>query len=188
MSRCRSLTLEVEAVEAGAGNSTSLLPLCADFPTANQSALVSGTAQTSATRPCNARTASNLEPSNPRPPSQSPTINRTGDIEPTQFPMASLRAPQASRLLRAVCSRGPQITARRYESSSIIKANQPVHEPAPPAPSQGAVGHNQPDYGAHIDKATSYASSPAHNSPRAIFLHPTLSLLSFPHIHICGPS
>lgn len=70
--------------------------------------------------------------------------------------MASLRTTQAAKLLRAVSSRSPQITTRRYESSSIIKAKQPVNEPAPPAPSQGAVGQNQPDYGAHIDKATSY--------------------------------
>lgn len=100
--------------------------------------------------------------------------------------MASLRAPQASRLLRAVSSRGPQITARRYESSSIIKAQQPVHEPAPPAPSQGAVGHNQPDYGAHIDKATSYVSNLTH--ARECSSAPHLALLFSPFIHMCNPS
>lgn len=74
--------------------------------------------------------------------------------------MTSLRTPQALRLLRAATSQPLQVAGRRYESSSIVKAKQPQNEaPAPPEPSQGAVGHNQPDYGAHIDKATSYALS-----------------------------
>lgn len=68
--------------------------------------------------------------------------------------MASLRTHQAARMLRAVSSRTPQLTARRYESSSIIKGQQPVHE-QPLEPAQGSTAHNQPDYGAHFDKATS---------------------------------
>lgn len=57
-------------------------------------------------------------------------------------------------MLRAVSSRSPQLTTRRYESSSIIKGQQPAHE-QPLEPAQGSVTKNQPDYGAHIDKATS---------------------------------
>ncbi|KKY35430.1 putative nadh-ubiquinone oxidoreductase 21 kda subunit [Diaporthe ampelina] len=71
--------------------------------------------------------------------------------------MASLRTPQAARLLRAI-SQTPQLTARRFESTqqsaSIVKARAPVSEPAPPATSQGSR-HNQPDYAARIDNATS---------------------------------
>ncbi|KAL1869928.1 ndufs4 NADH dehydrogenase Fe-S protein subunit [Diaporthe australafricana] len=71
--------------------------------------------------------------------------------------MASLRTPQAARLLRAI-SQTPQLTARRFESTqqsaSIVKARAPVNEPAPPAPSQGGT-KNQPDYSARIDNATS---------------------------------
>ncbi|KAG8166994.1 hypothetical protein KVR01_002683 [Diaporthe batatas] len=71
--------------------------------------------------------------------------------------MASLRTPQAARLLRAM-SQAPRIAARRFESSqqspSIVKARAPVSEPAPPAPSQGGIS-NQPDYAARIDNATS---------------------------------
>lgn len=74
--------------------------------------------------------------------------------------MASLRTPQAARLLRAI-SQTPQLTARRFESTqqsaSIVKARAPVNEPAPPAPSQGG-SHNQPDYAARIDNATSCVS------------------------------
>lgn len=76
--------------------------------------------------------------------------------------MASLRTPQAARLLRAV-SQGPRLTARRFESTqqsdSIVKARAPVSEPAPPALSQGGK-HNQPDYTARIDNATSYVNHP----------------------------
>lgn len=57
-------------------------------------------------------------------------------------------------MLRAVTSKGPLLTARRYESSSIIKGQQPAHE-QPLEPAQGAAAQNQPDYGAHFDKATS---------------------------------
>ncbi|KAJ0118948.1 hypothetical protein J7T55_013204 [Diaporthe amygdali] len=71
--------------------------------------------------------------------------------------MASLRTPQAARMLRAI-SQTPRLTARRFESTqqsdSIVKARAPVHEPAPPAPSQGGK-NNQPDYAARIDNATS---------------------------------
>ncbi|KAK7715076.1 ndufs4 NADH dehydrogenase Fe-S protein subunit [Diaporthe eres] len=71
--------------------------------------------------------------------------------------MASLRTPQAARMLRAI-SQTPQLTARRFESTqqsaSIVKARAPVSEPAPPAPSQGG-SRNQPDYAARIDNATS---------------------------------
>lgn len=75
--------------------------------------------------------------------------------------MASLRSSQTARLLRTVSSRAPQVAARRFESSStssVVKANQPANEPAPPAPSVGEGVRNQPDYGCHIDKATSYVS------------------------------
>ena len=76
--------------------------------------------------------------------------------------MASLRTPQAARLLRAI-SQTPQLTARRFESTqqsaSIVKARAPVSEPAPPATSQGSR-HNQPDYAARIDNATSCVKSP----------------------------
>lgn len=57
-------------------------------------------------------------------------------------------------MVRAVSSRTPQLTTRRYESSSIIKGQQPAHE-QPVEPAQGSLTKNQPDYGAHIDKATS---------------------------------
>lgn len=71
--------------------------------------------------------------------------------------MASLRTPQAARMLRAM-SQTPRVAARRFESSqqssSIVKARAPVSEPAPPAPSQGS-SPNQPDYSARIDTATS---------------------------------
>lgn len=60
-------------------------------------------------------------------------------------------------MLRAI-SQTPQLAARRFESTqqsaSIVKARAPVSEPAPPAPSQG-VSHNQPDFAARIDNATS---------------------------------
>lgn len=83
--------------------------------------------------------------------------------------MASLRTSQAARLLRTVSSRTPQVAARRFESSStssIVKAKAPVNEPAPPEPSVGNA-HNQPDYGCHIDIATSYVrKDPAHR-PRS---------------------
>lgn len=57
-------------------------------------------------------------------------------------------------MLRAVSSRAPQLTTRRYESSSIVKGLQPAHE-QPLEPELGSASKNQPDYGAHIDKATS---------------------------------
>lgn len=80
------------------------------------------------------------------------TVTPSG-LELYQFAMASLRTHQAARLLRTVSSRAPQLTTRRYESSSIVKAQQPAHE-QPIEPAQQAP--NQPDYGAHFDKATSY--------------------------------
>lgn len=68
-------------------------------------------------------------------------------------------------MLRAI-SQTPRLTARRFESTqqsdSIVKARAPVHEPAPPAPSQGGK-NNQPDYAARIDNATSCV-----NVPRAV--------------------
>ncbi|KAF3767528.1 hypothetical protein M406DRAFT_355606 [Cryphonectria parasitica EP155] len=64
--------------------------------------------------------------------------------------MASLRTPQAARMLRAATSRFVHFDGLRHSSTSIINARRPQNEP-----SQGAVGQNQPDYGAHIDKATS---------------------------------
>lgn len=89
--------------------------------------------------------------------------------QPNPPTMASLRTPQAARMLRAI-SQTPQLTARRFESTqqsaSIVKARAPVSEPAPPAPSQG-VGHNQPDYTARIDNATSCVYP-----PQAVFLCP----------------
>jgi hypothetical protein len=82
----------------------------------------------------------------------------SGDLQSIlHFAMASIRAPQAARLLRAI-SQSPRLTARRFEStqqsSSIIKSRAPVNEPASPELSQAAK-HNQPDYAAHIDRATS---------------------------------
>lgn len=89
--------------------------------------------------------------------------------QPNPLTMASLRTPQAARMLRAI-SQTPQLTARRFESTqqsaSIVKARAPVSEPAPPAPSQGG-SHNQPDYAARIDNATSCV-----NPPQAVLFCP----------------
>ncbi|ROW08075.1 hypothetical protein VPNG_06092 [Cytospora leucostoma] len=72
--------------------------------------------------------------------------------------MASLRAPQAVRMLRAI-SQTPRLTARRFEStqqsSSIVKQRAPVNEPASPPSEAVAPKPNQPDYAAHVDTATS---------------------------------
>lgn len=89
--------------------------------------------------------------------------------QPNPLTMASLRTRQAARMLRAI-SQTPELAARRFESTqqsaSIVKARAPVSEPAPPAPSQGG-SHNQPDYAARIDNATSYV-----NLPQAVLFCP----------------
>ncbi|EOO03821.1 putative nadh-ubiquinone oxidoreductase 18 kda protein [Phaeoacremonium minimum UCRPA7] len=64
--------------------------------------------------------------------------------------MASLRTASAARLLRAASHTRP-IAARRFETTlSATQARPPVNEPTLPESS-----HNQPDYEAQIDKATS---------------------------------
>lgn len=68
-----------------------------------------------------------------------------------QFTMASLRSASAARMLRGSVATSRTIlpAARRFESTLTTQEK--------PTPSTPAVREeNQPDYGAHFDKATSY--------------------------------
>lgn len=156
----KEVTLEVGEA-AGAGNWRSLQAGCVDFPAANHSAPDAVTPRRQRPPPSIAFPVDHLN-HRPTQPGQLLFDNPT---QQCQFIMASLRTHSAARLLRGASSRGPQmLAARRYEATihgpgltpSASQANKPANTPAPLEPSQGAIGQNQPDYGAHIDKATSY--------------------------------
>jgi len=71
-----------------------------------------------------------------------------------QSAMASLKTVSAAQLLRNTTRNAPILPASRRLQSSLTPTTS-----APPAlPSSEARNPHSPDYGAHVDKATSYGS------------------------------